>query len=187
MEHLSQDLLLFVQNILNEKNDKLNMTRINKNISTQLINNIKTKISIIDKLLTDINFKYKLNEHFNDNVYGTLYTYTNLYLCSNNECINKNSKNSKIPFSRMIFSRMMLGRTCFYYPKNLIKNHDYVKYPNLPNIEKIKRYRQCKNGKCVYRMIPYCYDCTIKYVNYGKIDDNKYSVPFSTKNGEYLF
>ena len=179
MNNLSTDLLLFIQDILNNKNDKLNMTRINKNISQQLINNIKTKICIIDRLLTDINYKYKLNEHFNNNVYGTLYIYTNLCLCSNHECINKNSR---IPFSRMI-----LGRTCFYYPKNLIKNHDFINNPNEPNIEKIKRYRQCKSGPYICRMIPYCYDCTSKYVNYGKIDDDEYSVPFSTRNNEYFF
>jgi len=169
MNNLSTDLLLFIQNKLNNKNDKLNITRINKNISKQLVNNIKTKISIIDKLLTDINFKYKLNEYFN----------TNLCLCINSQCINK--------YNKTPFDKMILGRICFYYPINLTINHDFINHPNEPNIEKIKRYRQCKSGPYVCRMIPYCYNCTSKYVNYGKINDNEYSVPFSTKYNEYFF
>jgi len=174
MNNLSTDLLLFIQDKLHKKNDKLNMTRINKNISKQLLNNIKTKISIIDKLLTDINFKYKLNDHFNNSV---LYTKNNL--CINSECIN--TKN-KLPFNKSL-----LGRTCFYYPKNLIKNHDFINNLNQPNIEKIIRYRQCKSGPYVCRMIPYCYNCTSKYVNYGKINDDEYSVPFTTRNNEYFY
>lgn len=76
----------------------------------------------------------------------------------------------------------MRGVTYFYYPQELIEDHDYINDPYGTNFEYPHRFKQCLNGPCIKQVIPYCTSCMHKFCYIEKRSDGL-ATPFGDDYG----
>lgn len=86
-------------------------------------------------------------------------------------CVNEFCRGT--PDIKILYYSM--GITTFYYPKQ--EKHAY-------NV--IAREKECLKSPYIKRFIPYCFECIQKHVEYGKINDDPWTVPFGKNEPEYF-
>jgi len=123
---------------------------------------------------------------------------TEFALCKNNRdyceyyrniikyCVNNNCKRDSAFTEGSLYIKgliinqrqnYMLGMTYFYYPQELMEEHDYINDPYGTNFEYPHRLRQCLNGPYIKQVMPYCTSCMHKFCYIEKRSD-RLATPF---------